>query len=153
MTFKEILVQITSTKGLIIAAAALITVVNELRLTVKVYEIQESNSTILTDGFEDLKQEAAKFRKLDSLRMAVLINDLSIKSGIVVDYSLIRNNTAAAVSDGFKDAIAHNEMKLEQLKLKYEYFILEGWDGGLTLMQVVEREDTVPLIRPYLNVK
>jgi hypothetical protein len=44
-------------------------------------------------------------------------------------------------------------MMLAQLKSKYEYFVFEGNDGSLTLMQALEREDTVPLIRPYLNIK
>jgi hypothetical protein len=108
MTLKEIIGALTSVKGLIVGAVLLTATINELRLTVKIYELKESSTEILNEGFENLKKEAARVHKTDSIHMAEIITDLSMKSGIVIDYSLIRDNTAEAVSNGFDDAIAHN---------------------------------------------
>jgi hypothetical protein len=139
---KKLFELLTSTKGIIIASVALITIVNELRLQVAVYEIAEQN-----------RVEVVKMHKLDSLRLDKMVDVIKLDAGLVVDYSLIRDNTAQAVKEGFEDAIAYNKMQMNMEKNKYSTFILEKFDGSMTLMLVEERKDTIPKITEYLKIK
>lgn len=54
---------------------------------------------------------------------------------------------------GLKKFLVRERLKqIRDEKVKYSTFIFEDFDGSLFLYEVIEREDTVPLIRPYMKI-
>jgi hypothetical protein len=120
MTVKEFFNLFTSTKALIIAAVTVITIVNELRLKVHMYESKESFKEYVKESFRDMEAKQNETHKVDSLHIINLIEELSLSKGVTINYKLIESNTQNAVTRGFNNAIAYSSMALTQEKDKYD---------------------------------
>ena len=120
LTWQKLIGFVTGTKTLVFAAIAIITLVNELRLNVATYEIKESSQDLIEEQYTELNKTIKKNRKLDSLNTISFIQQLSLDNGVVVDYSLIQENTKDAVNRGFNDALAHQTMLMNVERAKYD---------------------------------
>ena len=120
MKVKEFFSLFTSTKALILGSIAIITLVNELRLRVNMYEAKDNTEEFIEDEFDVVMNYLDRKHKEDSLNIIKLVDELSLQKGISINYSLIESNTQAAVTNGFNNAIAHNNMVVNSEKSKYD---------------------------------